>query len=243
MQKLILFDIDGTLIASNRVGSKAMIRAMEALIGSSDSMQAISMAGKVDWAIWREALAAHGYSHEEVDARLPELWQRYQMELADILASPEHRHPEPLPGVRALLEALHEQEGVLLGLLTGNIEAGAWMKLRSAGLDGFFQFGAFGNDAADRPALPAVALERAARLAPAQRFAGKDIVIVGDTVYDIQCGEALGVRAIGVATGPTDAETLRAAGADRVFESFEPTSAVLAALLDGTMRSNHSSAR
>ncbi len=155
-------------------------------------------------------------------------------ELADILASPAHAHPEVLPGVRPLLDALHARDDVLLALLTGNVEAGAWLKLGKVGLDPYFRFGAFGNDAAERSELPAIAIERAARFAGGHRFSRKEIVIIGDTVHDIRCGESLGVCAIGVATGPTDADTLREAGADAVFDSLEDTDALLRAMVGET---------
>ncbi len=227
MRKLVLFDIDGTLIASNQVGTKAMYRAMEGFLGSSDALRRIHMAGMVDWGIWREALGSEGYSADEADAHVPDLWRSYVAELAYILASPEHRDPEILPGVCPLLKALDEREDILLGLLTGNIEPGAWLKLGKVGLDRFFRFGAFGNDAAERPSLPAVAVERAATFANGHHFTKKEIVIIGDTVHDIACGESLGVCAIGIATGPADVNTLCAAGADYAFESLEDWHTVL----------------
>lgn len=230
MSTLILFDIDGTLLASNRVGSKAMTRVWERFVGEGSPLDGVPMAGRCDWAIWREALGHAGYSHEEADAHLPDLFRLYVAELAHILASPDHPDPEPLPGVRALLEALHPHEEMLLGLLTGNIEAGAWLKLGKVGLDRFFRFGAFGNEAAERSALPPIAVARAATFASGHRFAGSEIVIIGDTPHDIRCGEALGVRTLGVATGSYTPTALRDAGADHVFATLEETEAVLAAL-------------
>ncbi|MGH2544425.1 MAG: HAD family hydrolase [Ardenticatenaceae bacterium] len=231
MRKLILFDIDGTLIQSNGVGSKAMCRTMASLVGRDDSIQRVEMAGMCDWGIWREALASEGFTKTEADAQLPDLWRRYILELATILASPEHKHPEILPGVYPLLEALHQRDDVLLGLLTGNVEAGARLKLGKVGLGHFFPFGAFGDDAAERAQLPLIAVERAAPFAEGKRFTGKEIVIIGDTIHDVYCGVTLGVCAVAVATGPTDAATLRATGADFVFESLEQTDEVLRALL------------
>jgi phosphoglycolate phosphatase len=231
MKRLLLWDIDGTLIQPNRVGSKAMCRAMEALFGSAGAMSQINMAGMCDWGIWREALAAEGHSSEDVDVRRERYFDRYVAELAAILESPEHQDPEALPGVGPLLEALSAREDVIMALLTGNVEAGAWLKLRKVGLDRFFQFGAFGSDAPERSSLPVIAVEHARRQSGGHRFAGKEIVIIGDTVHDIRCGAALGVCAVGVATGPTPAVELYAAGADHVFDSFEDTEAVLEVLL------------
>jgi phosphoglycolate phosphatase-like HAD superfamily hydrolase len=220
MRTLILFDIDGTLLAPHGVGRKAMEGAMAAFFGSGEAMRRVEMAGKCDWGIWRDALALESYSDEEADAHLPELYRLYVAELARILASPDHRQPEVLPGIGPLLEALRARDDVLLGLLTGNLEPAAWLKLGSVGLDRYFRFGAFGNDAPNRDALPRIAVERAARFADGHQFARKNVLIVGDTVHDIRCGAELGVCAVGVATGSTDAATLRAAGADYVFDSF-----------------------
>ncbi|MGB0384167.1 MAG: HAD family hydrolase [Ardenticatenaceae bacterium] len=230
MKRLLLFDIDATLIKSNRVGTKAMRRTMEEFLGTSEPFKKVKMAGKCDWGIWREGLGVEGYSEDEVDAHLPHLWGSYTAALADILASDEHADPEALPGVRPLLDALSVRDDVLLGLLTGNVETGAWLKLGKVGLDHYFQFGAFGDQSAERSGLPPIAVEQAAKFANGYRFSGKEIMIIGDTVNDIHCGEALGVSGIGVATGHTDLETLRAAGADHVFESLADHQAVLAEL-------------
>lgn len=230
MPTLVLFDIDGTLLASNHVGSKAMTRVWERFVGEGSPLNQVPLAGRCDWAIWRDVLHHAGYSHEEADTHLPELFRLYIAELAHILASPEHPNPDPLPGVRTLLTALHLRDDLVLGLLTGNVEAGAWLKLGKAKLDSFFRFGAFGNEAADRSALPPIAVARASTFASGHTFTGQEIVIVGDTPHDIQCGEALGVRTIGVATGSYDSSALHSAGADHVFATFEETEAVLAAL-------------
>lgn len=230
MKKLVLFDIDATLIKSNRVGTKAMAKTIEEFLGPTTAFQKVSMAGKCDWGIWREGLALEGYSEEEVDAHLPDLLRAYAANLAAILASDEHADPEPLPGVIPMLETLIARDDVLLGLLTGNVEVGAWLKLGKAGLDHYFKFGAFGHESANRADLPAIAVKRAAQFANGHEFKGKDILILGDTVNDIYCGEALGVCAVGVATGHTNSETLRDAGADHVFESFEDYEAALAEL-------------
>lgn len=233
MPTLILFDIDGTLIASKGVGRTAMERAMAAFAGSGTAMRRVEMAGKCDWAIWRDALALEGYAQDEIDARLPDLYSLYTTELAQVLDDPQHPQPEVLPGIRPLLDALHARDDVVLGLLTGNLEPAAWLKLGSVELGHYFQFGAFGNDAPNRDALPRIAVKRAAQFAHGHPFRKKEIVIIGDTVHDIRCGAELGVCAVGVATGPTDAATLREAGADRVWDNFAAHEEVLSALLNG----------
>jgi phosphoglycolate phosphatase-like HAD superfamily hydrolase len=118
-------------------------------------------------------------------------------------------------------------------LLTGNLEGGAAMKLRSAGLDpARFAVGAFGSDSARRPDLPAIAAERAARRT-GRSFAGVDVVIIGDTPDDVACGRPIGACTVAVATGFYDVAQLRAAGAAHVFEDLVDTRAVTAALLAG----------
>jgi phosphoglycolate phosphatase-like HAD superfamily hydrolase len=139
-----------------------------------------------------------------------------------------------LSGIAELLAALAEPEAerrALVGLLTGNLERGAALKLRSAGIDpARFAVGAFGSDAAHRPELPAIARRRAETLS-GYRIAGEDVVIVGDTPDDIACGRPIGARTVAVATGFYDVATLSAAGATRVFADLSETADVLDALL------------
>jgi phosphoglycolate phosphatase-like HAD superfamily hydrolase len=134
---------------------------------------------------------------------------------------------ELLPGVEQLLAELAAQPGVALGLLTGNWEGGARIKLSRFGLDRYFDFGAFGDDGVERRELLPVALERAFR-ATGNRFAPEEALIVGDSVRDVDCGRAHGVPVLGVTTGWTSAQSLAAAGADRVVASLAGLAAELA---------------
>jgi phosphoglycolate phosphatase-like HAD superfamily hydrolase len=136
-----------------------------------------------------------------------------------------------VPELLAALEP-HEAAGrALVGLLTGNVEGGAALKLRAAGLDpARFAVGAYGSDSPRRPELPAIAAERAAA-ATGRRFAGADVVIVGDTPDDIACGRPIGARVVAVATGFFGVAQLQAAGAAHVFEHLADTGAVTTALL------------
>jgi len=129
-----------------------------------------------------------------------------------------------LPGVTETLERLTADGEPVLGLLTGNWEGGARVKLGRLGLAGYFRFGAFGDGTTDRRLLPPVALERAAGLA-GRRFAPSEALIVGDTVFDVACGHAHGIQVLAVATGTTPAAELRRAGADWVCHNLgEPES-------------------
>jgi len=117
-----------------------------------------------------------------------------------------------------------------VGLLTGNVAPGAALKLRSAGLDpARFRVGAYGSDSARRADLPAVAAQRAAALT-SRRFAGADVVVIGDTPDDVACGRPIGARSVAVATGSYDVAALRAAGAAHVFATLADTAAVLDAI-------------
>jgi phosphoglycolate phosphatase-like HAD superfamily hydrolase len=132
-----------------------------------------------------------------------------------------------------LLEALEGQSSVTLGLLTGNLEPTARLKLAPLDANRFFAFGAFGSDDEDRYRLPAIALERA-REAVGLSFEGPDVVIVGDSVHDVLCGRGLGVRAVAVATGKTLPERLAEVAPDALLADFSDTGASVSAILDGS---------
>ena len=135
-----------------------------------------------------------------------------------------------LPGIRALLDVLLAREDILLGLLTGNIERGARIKLEPPSLNRYFAIGAFGSDSADRAALPPIAVERASRI-ERHPFRGRDVVIIGDSIYDIRCGIPHDATSIAIASGKTPAEKLRAENPHHFFESAEETSAILNSIL------------
>jgi phosphoglycolate phosphatase len=136
-----------------------------------------------------------------------------------------------MPGIRALVDALHAREDVVLALLTGNIERGARLKLGAPRLNDYFPFGAFGSDSADRTELPPIAVQRASdRLG--HTFRGADVVIIGDSIYDVRCGVPYDATTIAVASGKTSAETLRAENPTFFFENVEDLGAVLAAILE-----------
>jgi phosphoglycolate phosphatase-like HAD superfamily hydrolase len=124
-----------------------------------------------------------------------------------------------LPGVRELVEQLHDEPKIQLAVLTGNLEPMAWLKLNAVGLASFFPFGAFGSDSPRRDDLPAIAVERA-RMHTGRLFQGKDIAIIGDTEHDIRCGAALGALAISVCTGSYTREDLLQYGPDVILDDL-----------------------
>lgn len=229
MKRLLLFDIDGTLLSTNGAARRAFHRALLQIYGTAGPIEDHAFDGKTDPQIARELLTLAGLPHAAIDARMQDLWNAYLSDLADELNATPHL-TSVYPGVRELLDQLDEHDDVLIGLLTGNVARGAELKLRSAGLHEYFEFGAFGSDAEQRTGLPQIAVERA-HACSGVRFGGSDVVVIGDTPADVRCGEALGVFTVGVATGRHPAEELSAVGADVVFDDFADTAAVLRVLL------------
>ncbi len=230
--RLILFDIDGTLLWTNGAGRRAIHRALLDEMGTAGPIDSYRFDGKTDPQIVRELLTLAGHPERDSDDRIAAVCRRYVDLLTAELAKPTQA-TKLYPGITDLLAALEPYEAggrALIGLLTGNVQHGAALKLRSSGLDpARFAVGAFGSDSHRRADLPAVAAQRAAERT-GRRFTGDDIVIIGDTPDDVACARPMGARTIAVATGFYDTATLRAAGATHVFEDLRDTQAVLAAL-------------
>lgn len=217
MPRLLLFDIDGTLVSCGRQVAKIFSGALEDVFGGHGSLEGFSFAGKTDPMIVRELAGAFGLPPATIDAGLERMSSLYVERLSRELAAEKMR---VLPGVMPLLQSLAGREDVAVGLLTGNWRGGAEAKLGRVGLWDFFELGAFGEDAWDRRGLVPVALERA-RSIKAYPFRPEEALIIGDTALDVDCAKASGVPCVGVATGFTSAEDLRAAGADWVFADLE----------------------
>ena len=227
MKRLLLFDIDGTLVRGGPA-KKAFELAMELVFGTAGPIDSHDFSGKTDPQIARELLRAAGFGDERIDAGFEPLWQEYLGELESMLAE---MPMTLLPGVRALLEHLSGMDDVAMGLLTGNIVGGARLKLDSVGLMGFFPIGGFGSDSEVREDLPAVAIRRAFR-AWGIEFPAPSVVVVGDTPRDVACGKYGGTRTVAVATGRYDAGRLAATGPDRVLEDLGDLAVSVQALLE-----------
>jgi len=231
--KLVLFDIDGTLLWTDGAGRRAVHRALVAEAGTAGPIDTYRFDGKTDPQIITDLLRLGGHPDAGRTELLAAVSERYLALLAEELA----RTPGAtrlLPGVAALLAALvpYEAEGrALVGLLTGNFATGAALKLRSGGLDpDRFAVGAYGSDSGSRADLPAIAVRRAVA-ARARAFPPEQVVVLGDTPADVACAAGIGARSIGVATGYYDVAALRTAGATAVFESLVDTGALLDILL------------
>jgi phosphoglycolate phosphatase-like HAD superfamily hydrolase len=224
--KVLLFDVDHTLLAAGGAGFRAMDRAFVELYGVESATRGITPDGKTDPMLFGEALvrcrlAAAGSPPP------PELVRRYETLFPEEMAAPP---AELMPGVRELLHALSGHPQVLLGLLTGNLERTARLKVATFGLDHHFAFGAYGSDHGDRLRLPPIAVERAERLAGRTIGLGRHVVIVGDTPRDVVCAHAWGATAVGVATGRSSTRQLLDAGAHLVFEDLSDSLGFIEAL-------------
>jgi phosphoglycolate phosphatase-like HAD superfamily hydrolase len=228
-QKLILFDIDGTLLLSLGAGRRALVAAMSEEIPHIELVAtAIRFDGKTDPQIVREMLAASGEEPGN-EARVSAILDRYVDCLKRELSKPGHR-TDIMPGVLELLDRLEGESSALLGLLTGNVAAGAGLKLASGSIrPERFVLGAYGSDHAVRAELPAIAAIRAERHF-GRRPSGAEIVIIGDTPADVTCGAGVGARAIGVATGAYTTDELSAAGAYAAFTDLSDDEGVWSAI-------------
>lgn len=230
MRRLVLFDIDGTLLQSASAGRRAIEAAFAEEFPDTSFFDAVRFDGKTDPQIIRELYHAAGLPDRATEARTDSLLASYLVHLEQVLSERGHL-VRALPGITELLLALHSHPDVVVGLLTGNVVAGARLKLGAAGIDvERFAVGAYGSDSSHRPDLPPIAAARAAAIL-GRVPSGHDVVILGDTPADVTCGSSIGARAIGVATGSYSAAELDAAGAYRSFDTFADTAAVLEALL------------
>ena len=224
MVRLLLFDIDHTLINSGGAGRSAMAAALAAELGG-DPLDGVVIDGRTDRAILNEALGRAGA--DTSDAEIDRLLLRYLDCLPETLRSSAGR---VLPGVRDLLDALAGEDAAV-GLATGNVRRGAEIKLRHYGLWERFSDGGFGDVSSDRTEVVRAGVEAVA-IAAGVAADPAHALVLGDTPRDVEAAHAAGVRAIAVATGAYDVETLRGSGADAVLADFTETAVVLEMLLD-----------
>lgn len=229
--RLFLFDVDGTLVSARGAGRRAMGRALEAVFGLTGPIGIYDFRGKTDPQIVFDLMGAAGLPVARVQERLDSFYARY---VEDLRAEINRAGGVALmPGVFELVRRLSERGDAILGLLTGNIEAGARLKLEPTGLLPHFRLGAYGSDESDRAKLPGVAARRAERLS-GETISPDRMVVIGDTPLDIACARAYGARAVSVATGGHGLEELAAHRPDCLFADFADVGRVVTALLDGS---------
>jgi phosphoglycolate phosphatase-like HAD superfamily hydrolase len=225
-RRLVLFDIDGTLLSGGRAARSVFAAALTEVFGTCGDIETFAFEGKLDPTIVRELLVGAGVPEETVLRRRAEALALY---LDRLEAALDAERPVLKPGVAALLDGVARRDAAVAALLTGNVERGARIKLSAVGLWDRFAFGAFGDEAPRREDLGPIALAKARRLG--FPFEGRDCVVVGDAPQDVACALALGARIVAVATGKTRAETLAGAGAHVVLSDLSDTSRALEAIL------------
>ena len=224
--RLVLFDIDGTLIKTGRAGVRGMNAAFERLHGRPGALDGVSLAGRTDRAIVTEVFLSLGL--DPAPDAFDELRDAYFSHLEEEIKKPVEG-AAVLPGVTVSLDALEDRDDVGIGLLTGNFERGAAIKLGHFDLWRRFGFGAFGDLHADRRQLVPIAIDRARRATGADVPASR-VVVIGDTPLDVDCAHAHGAVAVAVATGPFTTADLAAHKPELVLETLEDVRALLSAL-------------
>jgi phosphoglycolate phosphatase-like HAD superfamily hydrolase len=226
--RLFLFDIDGTLVYAHRAGHTCMIRAMEEVFGTAGDQERYDWRGKTDPQIVCDLVRAAGVPERVIRERLGDCFAAYARCLEGLIDG-GHR-VDVYPGIPPLVQALAARQDALVGLLTGNVEPGARLKLKPTGLLPHFRVAAYGSDDIDRRKLPAIARARAQALI-GRKIPFSRLVVIGDTPLDIDCARAVGAVAVAVATGQHSVEELAAHAPDLLFRDFSDTPAALQALL------------
>lgn len=214
--RLLLFDVDGTLVLGDRANRRWFEDALIEVFGSAGDIDGHSFSGKIDPQIVTELVSGAGVAAPVIEEGIPRVREAYLRRLRENLR-PEHLRL--LPNVLEVLERLDARQEVAMGLLTGNWEAGARTKLDCFDLNRFFPFGAFSDGQRVRGDLPPIALKRAAEVT-GRAFSAEETLIIGDSALDIECAREHGMRCLAVATGYTDMDALEAANADWVIPTL-----------------------
>ena len=223
--RLALFDIDGTLLREGIAPKLAFARALHETYDTTGPINGFRFAGMTDPQCVAEIMRMAGIPDEVIRDRRAACLDRYVAHLTAEMRN--HDGAKLFPGVKELLVRLSGREDVLVGLLTGNVQRGAMLKLDRFKLGGYFRFGAFGDEHEDRGELARIALEKAERIV-GRPVGGEEATVIGDTPRDVACARAIGARAVIVATGLVSLDELDAAGPDVILDSFED--------LEGTLR-------
>ncbi len=221
--KLLLFDIDGTLIRTAGAGKVSMERSFEKVFGIQNGFHDIHMMGRTDPSILKEALSGHHLEWDE--KKVDQFRETYFRFLKSEIQKPRSGK-KVCPGIYALLKSLDEQSDIILGLLTGNWRQSAMIKLGHFKIDHYFIMGAFADDSSDRNELVPIAIERLEKEQKI-RIEKQDVYVIGDTPLDIKCAKPYGVRTVAVATGFHSVQDLALEKPDYLFHNFEQTEKIL----------------
>ena len=230
MSIALLFDVDGTLADTMGAGKAALTHALIEVYGEPGPVDSYHFHGRTDPEIVRGLLTAAGRDNVTIDRGFRELWPLYLQRLEIELAGLNGR-ATPLPGVARLLKRVMADDRFACGLVTGNLEIGARLKLAAVGIDDRFAFGGYGSDAEARDELPGVALRRAETVY-GRRFDPACAVVIGDTPADIRCARSGGARVLAVATGRHSSSELASCGPDEVLPDLTDTTRALEFFLD-----------
>lgn len=223
ISKLLLFDLDWTLIYTGGAGVRALNSAFKRQFGIAEAMKKINPDGKTDPAICREMIKVH-MGREPGQAEINKLCEGYLEYLAqEVPQGPGYRI---LPGIPELLKTLSAMDQYIMGLGTGNLVEGARIKLARADFMKYFKFGGYGSDAELRPDVLRTAVARGQEVA-GQTFAPRDVIVIGDNIRDVQAGQAIGAVTVAVATGPMSEAELAVAKPDHLFKDLSDTNAIL----------------
>ena len=220
--KLILFDLDGTILLSGGVGARAVNRACKKIHGIANVMDEVMPDGKTDIAILREIFKAieKDFVPDEIDSLFREYLSFLKEEVEN---SPEYR---VMPGIPELIKALSEREDIIIGIATGNIEEAALIKLERSELGDYFKFGGFGSDFENREELIRIAIERGKNFLNYEREFER-VFVIGDTPLDIIHARVAGAKTVAVATGSYSVSDLEKYNPDYLFENFSNFESVL----------------
>ncbi len=228
-ERLVLFDIDGTILLTHGAGRKMLGRAFKSVIGKPISVDGVPFSGRTDPSIATDIALKNGVPEGEATEIVGEVLNRYAALWSESWPTID---VEILPGVALLVEQLAQVEHVHLALVTGNVRNVAFHKLQCVGLDHHFSDGGFGSDAADRNKLPGFALERTTA-ANGPGWRPSQIFVIGDTPHDVRCAVEVDAYTVAVCTGYFDRPELESAGADLVLDNLLPESGVLDLLVNG----------
>lgn len=230
LNRLVLFDIDGTLLWPDGAGKASMRLALEQVYGTAGPIETYKFAGYTDRRTVGRLLLDAGLPPEHIWARFEQLGPAMESALRSLLHDRQH-DIRPCPGALELVDALARHPAALVGLVTGNLQLTAALKLQAAGFDPVvFRVGAYGDEAESRDDLPPRAIERARQLTGVS-FKGGQVVIIGDTPDDMRCGRGVGARSMAVMTGWVDRPVMEALHPDILFDDLSDTQAVIDAIM------------